>query len=153
MANHRIKIAACQLLTSEDVSANTVKVLQQIEACAEMEIQIAAFPEGCLFGYCCRREYWEHISPQVFKEAEAKISEAARRHGIAVIVGSAHHDGEHWHNDLAIFDPQERSNTVTAKPFSQGKSGVRIIAVRYRLWNSLALRVASSSATMSAIQS
>ena len=52
-----------------------------------MEIQIAAFPEGCLFGYCCRTDYWERISPQVFKEAEAKIAEAARRHTMAVIVG------------------------------------------------------------------
>ena len=74
----QVKVAACQLLTSEDVSANTTKVLQQIEACAEMDIQIAAFPEGCLFGYCCRTDYWEHISPQVFKEAEAEIAEAAR---------------------------------------------------------------------------
>ena len=86
MTENQIKIAACQLLTSEDVSANTAKVkiaacifLQQIEACAEMEIQIAAFPEGCLFGYCCRIDYWERTSPQVFKEAEAKIAEAARQ--------------------------------------------------------------------------
>ena len=106
MANDQIKVAACQLLTGEDVSANTVKVLQQIEACAEIDVQIAAFPEGCLFGYCCRTDYWEHISPQVFKEAEAEIAEAARRHGIAVVVGSAHHDGDNWHNDLAVFNQQ-----------------------------------------------
>ena len=66
MANNQVKVAACQLLTSEDVFANTVKVLEQIEACAEIEVQIAAFPEGCLFGYCCRTDYWEGISPQVF---------------------------------------------------------------------------------------
>ena len=89
MADNQIKIAACQLLTSEDVSANTVKVLDQIEACAEIGVQIAAFPEGCLFGYCCRTDYWERVFPQVFKEAEAEIAEAARRHGIAVVVGSA----------------------------------------------------------------
>ena len=94
MANNQVKVAACQLLTSEDVSANTVKVLEQIEACAEIEVQIAAFPEGCLFGYCCRTDYWEGISPQVFKEAEAKIAEASRRYKIAVVVGSAHHDGK-----------------------------------------------------------
>ena len=78
--------------------------MQQIEQCAEQQIQITAFPEGCLFGYCCNTKYWEQISPQVFKEAEAKIAEAARKHKIAVIVGTAHHDGENWHNDLAIFD-------------------------------------------------
>ena len=153
MANNQIKIAACQLLTSEDVSANTAKVLQQIETCAEREIQIAAFPEGCLFGYCCRTDYWEHISPQVFKEAEAKIAKAARQHGIAVIVGSAHHDGENWHNDLAIFDPQGTLKYRYGKTFLAGRSGVPTIVANYRLWNSLALRAASSSATMSGIRS
>ena len=121
MTENQIKIAACQLLTSEDVSANTVKVLQQIEACAEIGIQIAAFPEGCLFGYCCRTDYWERISPQVFKEAEAKIAEAARRHAIAVVVGSAHHDGENWHNDLAIFDQHGSLKYRYGKTFLAGE--------------------------------
>ena len=121
MAENQIKIAACQLLTSEDVSANTAKVLQQIEACAEMGIQIAAFPEGCLFGYCCRTDYWERISPQVFKEAEAKIAEAARRHTMAVVVGSAHHDGENWHNDLAIFDQHGSLKYRYGKTFLAGE--------------------------------
>ena len=121
MAENQIKVAACQLLTSEDVSANTVKILQQIEACAEMGIQIAAFPEGCLFGYCCRTDYWERISPQVFKEAEAKIAEAARRHAMAVVVGSAHHDGENWHNDLAVFDQQGSLKYRYGKTFLAGE--------------------------------
>ena len=121
MANNQIKIAACQLLTSEDVSANTVKVLAQIEACAEIEIQIAAFPEGCLFGYCCRPDYWERISPQVFKEAEAEIAEAAHRHNIAVVVGSAHHDGENWHNDLAVFDQHGSLKYRYGKTFLAGE--------------------------------
>ncbi len=121
MADNQIKVAACQLLTSEDVSANTAKVLQQIEACAEIGIQIAAFPEGCLFGYCCRTDYWERISPQVFKEAEAKIAEAARRHAMAVVVGSAHHDGENWHNDLAIFDQHGSLKYRYGKTFLAGE--------------------------------
>ena len=121
MADNQIKIAACQLLTGEDVAANTTKVLQQIEACAEMGIQIAAFPEGCLFGYCCRTDYWERISPQAFKAAEAKIAEAARRHGMAVVVGSAHHDGENWHNDLAIFDQQGILKYRYGKTFLAGE--------------------------------
>jgi len=121
MANNRIKVAACQLLTDEEVSSNTVKVLQQIEVCAEVGVQIAAFPEGCLFGYCCRTDYWERISPQVFKEAEAEIAEAARRHGIAVIVGSAHHDSENWHNDLAIFDEQGCLKYRYGKTFLAGE--------------------------------
>ncbi len=121
MAKNQVKVAACQLLTSEDVAASTTKVLQQIEMCAEMEIQIAAFPEGCLFGYCCRTDYWKRISPQVFKEAEAKIAEAARRHAMAVVVGSAHHDGENWHNDLAIFDQHGSLKYRYGKTFLAGE--------------------------------
>ena len=121
MANNQIKVAACQLLTSKDVAASTAKVLQQIEACAEKHIQIVAFPEGCLFGYCCDTDYWEQISPQIFKEAEAKIAEAARRHKMAVIVGSSHHDGENWHNDLAIFDQQGSLKYRYGKTFLAGE--------------------------------
>jgi predicted amidohydrolase len=121
MPENQIKVAACQLLTSQDVTVSTTKVLQQIEVCAEKNIQIAAFPEGCLFGYCCEKEYWEQISPQVFKEAEAKIAEAARRYKMAVIVGSAHHDGDNWHNDLAIFDQQGTLKYRYGKTFLAGE--------------------------------
>lgn len=121
MSRNKIKVAACQLLTSKDVKASTSKVLKQIEACAEMQIQIAAFPEGCLYGYCCDTNYWEHISPQVFKEAEAMIAEAARRHNIAVIVGSAQHDGDNWHNDLAIFDQHGTIKYRYSKTFLAGE--------------------------------
>lgn len=121
MTQKGVKVAACQLLTGEDVSANTRTVLQQIEACAAAGIQIAAFPEGCLFGYCCRREYWENISPCVFEEAESKIAAAAQHHGIAVVIGSAHHDGTHWHNDLAIFDEHGDLKYRYGKTFLAGE--------------------------------
>ena len=121
MRNKKVKVAACQLLTSKDVEASTAKVLHQIDACAEMQIQIAAFPEGCLFGYCCEAEYWEQMSPQIFKEAEAKIAAAARRYKMAVIVGSSHHDGENWHNDLAIFDEEGTLKYRYGKTFLAGE--------------------------------
>ena len=122
MSNKEIKVAACQLLTSNDVISSTSKVLKMIEECAEQDIHIAAFPEGCLFGYCCDIKYWEQASPQIFQEAEMKISEAARRHKIAVIIGSAHHDGVNWHNDLAIFDHQGNLKYRYGKTFLAGEA-------------------------------
>ena len=122
MSNNHIKVAACQLLTSNDVLSSTEKVLQMIDECAEQQIQIVAFPEGCLFGYCCDINYWEQVSPQMFKEAEAKIAEAAHRHKMAIIVGSAHHDGENWHNDLAIFDHYGSLKYRYGKTFLAGES-------------------------------
>ncbi len=121
MPKTKINVAACQLLTSKDVSTSTTKVLKQIESCAEKQIEIVAFPEGCLFGYCCEKDYWDKMSPQVFKEAETKIAEAARKYNIAVVVGSAHYDGENWHNDLAIFNQQGSLKYRYGKTFLAGE--------------------------------
>lgn len=121
MQNNQLKVAACQLLTSNDVISSTEKVLEMIEQCADQQIEIAAFPEGCLFGYCCDVKFWDQVSQQVFKEAEAKIAEAARRHKIAVIIGSAHHDGVNWHNDLAIFDNHGSLKYRYGKTFLAGE--------------------------------
>ena len=45
-----IRVAACQLLSGEKVEENVSKVLNFIELCAEDNVDIVAFPEGCLFG-------------------------------------------------------------------------------------------------------
>ena len=121
MSENTIQVAACQLLTSEDVENSLSKVLEKLELCAEMGVQIAAFPEGCLFGYCGRADYWERISPLVFKTAEAEIAAACRRHQIAAIVGSAHHADGNWHNDLAIFDQHGVLKYRYAKTFLAGE--------------------------------
>jgi len=121
VSKDKVKVAACQLLTGEDVEQNVLKVLEKLEACAKMEIQIVAFPEGCLFGYCCRSDYWEQMAPLVFKEAEAQIASACQKHKIAVIVGSAHHADGNWYNDLAIFDQQGVLKHRYAKTFLAGE--------------------------------
>ena len=121
MSENHIKVAACQLLTSEDIAQNCAKVLEKIDRCADMGVQISAFPEGCLFGYCCRPDYWRQVNPVAFKDAEEKISAACRKHRIAVVVGSAHHDGEHWRNDLAIFDQHGALKYRYGKTFLAGE--------------------------------
>ena len=117
----QVKVAACQLLSGESVSENTADVLKQLASCAAMGVQIVAFPEGCLFGYTCRADYWEQMSPATFEAAEAEIASACRRHRIAAIVGSAHHDGSNWHNDLAIIDEQGHLKYRYGKTFLAGE--------------------------------
>lgn len=121
MQKDKIKVAACQLLTGESVEENVSKVLEKLETCAKMEIQIAAFPEGCLFGYCCRTDYWKQISPHVFKEAETQIASACQNYQISVIIGSAHYTDENWYNDLAIFNQQGVLKHRYAKTFLAGE--------------------------------
>ena len=48
-----MKIAAYQLLTGPDVQLNLEQVILGIEKAVDLGVQILAFPEGCLFGYCC----------------------------------------------------------------------------------------------------
>jgi len=121
VSEDKIKVAACQLLTGEDVEQNVLKVLEKLDVCAQVGVQIAAFPEGCLFGYTCRPDYWEGMSPNVFKEAESQISSACQTHQIAVIVGSTSHADENWYNDLAIFDQDGALKYRYAKTFLAGE--------------------------------
>jgi len=121
VSEDRIKVAACQLLSGEDVKQNVSKVLEKLDTCAKMGIQIVAFPEGCLFGYCCRSDYWEQMSPLVFKEAETQIASVCQSHKIAAIVGSASYADGNWYNDLAIFDQQGILKHRYAKTFLAGE--------------------------------
>ncbi len=121
MSENSVKVAACQLLSSEDVEENVSKVLNLIESCAEENIDIVAFPEGCLFGYCCCPDYWDQMSPATLAKAEYYISSACRKYHINVIVGSASHQNGNWYNDLAIFDWNGELRYRYAKTFLAGE--------------------------------
>ena len=51
MSKENIKVAACQILNTEDVKKSTNKVIEKLNECAQQGIEIASFPEGTLFGY------------------------------------------------------------------------------------------------------
>jgi len=121
VSKNKIKVAACQLLTFKDVRENVSKVIEKIQICAKLEIEIVAFPEGCLFGYNCNFDYWNKMSPEFFKEAEAQISSACKSNKIAVIVGSASNADGNWYNDLAIFDQDGVLKHRYAKTFLAGE--------------------------------
>ncbi|MFQ6041633.1 MAG: carbon-nitrogen hydrolase family protein [Candidatus Poribacteria bacterium] len=112
MSKEKIKVAACQILNTEDVEKSTNKVIGRLKECARQGIEIASFPEGTLFGYCCRADYWKSMEPQVFIDAEARISDVCHENNIAAVVGSAHQTNGVWNNSLAIF---ERDGTIKAR--------------------------------------
>ncbi|MFC1716462.1 nitrilase-related carbon-nitrogen hydrolase [Candidatus Poribacteria bacterium] len=108
----KIKVGACQMLTTEDVGKSAEKMIEKLREAAEQGIQILSFPEGTLFGYCCRTDYWESAQLEWFQEAEARISAVCKENNIATIVGSAHKEDGRWVNSLAIFD---RDGTLKAR--------------------------------------
>ena len=117
----KIKVAACQILTTEDVEANLNKIIEKLEECSQQGIEIVSFPEGVLFGYCCRADYWENIDPQVFAAAEAAISMVCKENNIAAVVGSAHKAEDNWTNNLAVFDRDGTLKTRYGKTFLAGE--------------------------------
>ncbi len=108
----KIKVGACQMLTTEDVGKSADKVIEKLREAARQGVQILSFPEGTLFGYCCRANYWENAQLEWFQEAEARISAVCKENNIATIVGSAHKEDGRWVNSLAIFD---RDGTLKAR--------------------------------------
>ena len=116
-----IKVGACQILNTEDVQKSTERVIEKLKAAAEQEIEILAFPEGTLFGYCCRKDYWENAKLEWFEEAERKISATCKENNIAAIVGSAYKDDGKWINGLAIFDKDGTLKSRYGKTFLAGE--------------------------------
>lgn len=121
MPTDTVRVAAVQLLTGEDVEANAGSALTLLERAAADGAKIVAFPEGCLFGYTCRVEYWDGMDPARFAAAEARIAEASKRLGVAVVIGSAHRADGDWYNDLAIFDESGSLMYRYAKTFLAGE--------------------------------
>jgi predicted amidohydrolase len=117
----KINVGACQILTTENVYQNTKRLLEKIRESAKQGIEIISFPEGALFGYCCDTDYWNNARPEWFEDAEKAISIACRENNIAVVVGSAHREGENWLNSLAIFDSNGTLKYRYGKTFLAGE--------------------------------
>ena len=123
MSNSRekIKVGACQILTTENVRKSTDRVVEKLTEAAAQGIEILSFPEGTLFGYCCEADYWENAQLEWFQNAEAEISVVCRENNISAIVGSAHKEDGKWVNSLAIFDQGGKLKFRYGKTFLAGE--------------------------------
>ena len=117
----KIKVGACQILTTEDVSKSADKVIEKLKEAAAQGVEILSFPEGTLFGYCCRSDYWDNARLERFQDAEAAISAVCKESNIAAIVGSAHKKDGEWVNGLAIFDRDGALKSRYGKTFLAGE--------------------------------
>lgn len=98
-----LRVAACQILTYPEVEKSTEKILHWIEAAAQDEVDVIAFPEACLCGYA-GNEYWKTARPEDFEKAENMVIEASKRLNIAVVLGTVHWESDKIYNDLLIID-------------------------------------------------
>jgi len=98
-----LRVAACQVLMGPDVGKSAEAVLQWLERAAAENVDVVAFPEACLCGYA-GDDYWKSARPEAFAAAEARVVEASRRLGIAVVLGTVHWEADRIFNDLLVID-------------------------------------------------
>src|SRR5690242_16945409 len=79
----RVKVAACQVLTTEDVEFSKNRVISFLEIAAAQQADLVLFPEATLSGYSNRAEYWATARPEAFLSAERDIAAACKRLNLA----------------------------------------------------------------------
>ena len=112
MARKKLRVAVCQMRAGEDIEKNTGRVVEKLKACAAQRVDVAAFQEGVLYGYSCRREFWEGLDPERLVKAERRIVRACKREGISAVVGSSHLQEGVRYNSLLVVD---RDGTVPGR--------------------------------------
>lgn len=100
----KLRVAACQMCTGEDVEANAGRVVAWLKDCAQQGVAVAAFHEGVLYGYSCRPAFWRRFDQDRIRRAERRIVRACRRQGIAAVVGSTHEEDGQRYNSLLVVD-------------------------------------------------
>ncbi len=100
MPSKKIKVAAAQILTGQDISQNLAKIRVMIRQAHKEGCRIVLFHEGCLNGY-------QANNPGQFptlRKAERQIRSLAKRLKIAVLLGSLSKEAGKIYNDILIID-------------------------------------------------
>ena len=112
MPRRWLRVAAVQMHANDDIEKNTREIVDRLNACASKRVDVAAFHEGVLFGYCDRPDFWAGLDQSRIERAERQIVRACRDIGIAAIVGSTHLEGGRRFNSLLVVD---RHGTVRGR--------------------------------------
>jgi predicted amidohydrolase len=107
-----LKVATVQMHASEDIEANARKIVNYLKQLSKDGVEVAAFHEGVLFGYCCRPAFWKRFDISRIKKAEKQIVRACKQNGIATVVGSVHEEDRTRFNSLLVVD---RDGTVAGR--------------------------------------
>ncbi|HEY2927662.1 carbon-nitrogen hydrolase family protein [Piscinibacter sp.] len=129
----KIKVAACQVMTTEDIEFSKNRVISFLEIAAAQQVDLVLFPEATLSGYSNRAEFWATARPEAFEAAERDIAAACKRLKLAAVVGSAFQGPGGWINGLAVFEKDGRLIGRYGKTFLGGDSWCTNFAARIPL--------------------
>jgi len=105
MPRKKLRVGVCQMQAGENVEQNAARVVERLKSCASRKVDVVAFQEGVLYGYSCRKEFWDSLDPRRLVRAERRILRACKRYGVAAVVGSSHVEGEVRYNSLLVVGP------------------------------------------------
>ncbi|MDR3633593.1 MAG: carbon-nitrogen hydrolase family protein, partial [Isosphaeraceae bacterium] len=104
--SHTLRVAAVQMRSTRDLSANVVRIREHLRRCAREGVRVAVFPECALTGY-----FAEAITQRTateLAEAERQVGEACRESNLYAIVGTPYRDGDRLLNSAVVFHPSGR---------------------------------------------
>ena len=112
MPRRWLRVAAVQMHAGDDVEMNARGIVDRLNTCAREKVDVAAFHEGVLFGYCDRPDFWADLDQSRIESAERQIIRACGEYSIAAVVGSTHQEDERRFNSLLVVD---RDGTVRGR--------------------------------------
>lgn len=104
--NSSIKIANAASFISSDIEANASAIISHIKAAASAGARVIQFPEGALSSYVKSQiKTWDGYDWPLLAQKLDEVCEAARKHNIWVVVGSAHkQEGKRPTNCLHVIN-------------------------------------------------
>lgn len=108
-SKRKIKVAAAQILTDNDVEKNLLKIVQKIKEAKADNCEIVLFHEGCLTGYPDEKPIHE-IDFDKVRKAEKQIIDLAKELKIGVLLGSSSNEDNTFQNYVLIIN--EKGNVL-----------------------------------------
>jgi omega-amidase len=95
------RVAAVQLRSVPSLAANSLKIRERLQACAQQGVRLAAFPECALSSYFPAAI--KSLSAAQIESAEQAVAAACRQYAINAVVGTAEiRDGRYYNCALCI---------------------------------------------------
>lgn len=103
-ASPQLRVAAVQMRSSRDLTANLKRITESIHACGRRGVRIVAFPECALSGYFA--DAVTRLSAERLEEAGQRVADACREAGVYAVVGSAWIEAGKLLDSALIFSPE-----------------------------------------------
>jgi len=139
-----VRIAMCQTLCIDgDREGNFVRIEHALKRAAELDAQVACFPETCILGWVNPTAHqWAHPIPGGKPSHDVpRLATLARRYGLMLSVGLAEKDGDKLYDSVVLIGrdgslllKHRKRNILTrlmSPAYTPGSGDIRVVQTRY----------------------